>query len=300
MKILNFGSLNMDYVYRVPYLVKPGETLSSLERSVHFGGKGLNQSIAAARAGAKVWHAGKVGTDGKVLRDVLAENHVDVTYVLPSHQATGHAIIEVDTSGQNSIILYGGSNLDISKEDVDAVLSHFDEGDIVLLQNEISNLSYLIENASSRGLRIALNPSPINDSLLAAQLDKVTWLILNEIEGALISKETQTDHMAAALLAKYPDTRVVLTLGKGGVRYLDRDTTEQHGIYDVKVVDTTAAGDTFTGYFMAGVSEGLAVPANLERASKAASIAVSREGASTSIPLLEEVLAFREPLLQKK
>ena len=221
-----------------------------------------------------------------------------MTYVLPSGQATGHAIIEVDASGQNSIILYGGSNLDISKEDVDTVLSHFSEGDILLLQNEISNLPYLLDCASRRGLRIALNPSPINESLPEAPLGKVSWLILNEIEGALISGETRTDRMAEALLAKYPDARIVLTLGKAGVQYLDRNTAAQHGIYDVKVVDTTAAGDTFTGYFMAGVAEGLQIAENLERASKAASIAVSKAGASTSIPYLDEVLAFDEPLYQ--
>ncbi len=291
MKILCFGSLNLDYVYHVDHFVRAGETLSADDRKEFCGGKGLNQSIALAKAGAQVFHAGKIGPEGGALKAQLEKSGVDTTYLMADDAApTGHAIIQVDPGGQNCILIFGGANQQITKEDIDRVLSGFARGDILLLQNEISNLGYLLEQAAARGLCVALNPSPITKALAAEPaLTAVQWFILNEIEGFALTQREQPEAIAAELRRRYPGCRVVLTLGKKGVLYQDDAQQARHGIYRVPVVDTTAAGDTFTGYFLAATAEGLAVPRALELASIASSIAVGRAGASDSIPARTEV-----------
>jgi ribokinase len=293
MRILNIGSLNIDHVYSIENFVRPGETISCKGMKDFNGGKGLNQSIALARAGAKAFHAGKVGRDGKALVEFLSENGVDTEYVLVSeHLPTGHAIIQVDAKGQNCIIIYAGANGDITKEDIDSILSNFEKGDFLLLQNEISNLEYAIEKAHSLGMQVALNPSPITKQLATSSaLKYVDWFILNEIEGYEITGKEEGTDICNALKATYPNCKIVLTLGKKGCLYYDGKEYFSHGIYDVPVVDTTAAGDTFTGYFLACVSEGMSIDKALEIASKAASISVSRAGASPSIPNRKEVEA---------
>lgn len=290
MKILNIGSLNIDYVYSVDHAVRPGETISASGRQVFCGGKGLNQSIALARAGANVYHAGKIGQDGLFLREILSENGVNVEYTkVVDDISTGHAIIQVDTKGQNCIVIYGGANTSITKSEIDEILSNFDAGDLLLLQNEISNVEYAIEKAHEKGMKIALNPSPIGNLASSDMLKYIDWFILNEVEGFEISGEKNGKDICMKLLERYPDSKVVLTLGKQGCIYYDGENFCEHGIYNVKVVDTTAAGDTFTGYFLACIMEDMDVDKALTLASKASSIAVSRPGASASIPARDEV-----------
>lgn len=290
MKLLNFGSLNIDYVYSVEHFVQPGETLSSNKLERFCGGKGLNQSIAIARAGVPVWHAGKIGGEGGMLLELLRQAGVDTSNVEKSERMTGHAIIQVDQTGQNCILLHGGANTDIEEAFIDRVLAQFGEGDILLLQNEQNNLPYLMERAHARGLRIACNPSPIDRGLLQYPFTYVKWFILNEIEGNALTGKSEPEDIADTLLDRYPHAAVVLTLGKQGVLYRDAETSLRHGIYRVKPVDTTGAGDTFTGYFLAGICQGLSIEEILRRASVASSIAVSRKGAAPSIPVLQEVL----------
>ncbi|MDR3552645.1 MAG: ribokinase [Clostridia bacterium] len=292
MKILNFGSLNIDYVYSVEHLVQPGETIPSRKLEIFCGGKGLNQSVALARAGADVFHAGMVGSDGAILTERLRGAGADVSNVAVGSGVSGHAVIQVDRSGQNCILLHGGANAEIGPEFIRRVICRFGEGDILLLQNEISGIAEIMEAAHRQGLRIAFNPSPVDERIAGYPLEYVTWFILKEIEGAALSGNGVPDEITGGLLKKYPGSRVVLTLGRQGVRYSDGQVSAAHGIYPVKVVDTTAAGDTFTGYFLAGVLEELPIGETLRRASVASSIAVSLMGASNSIPALAQVLAF--------
>lgn len=291
MKILNFGSLNLDNVYEVDHFIRPGETMSSEKLEIFCGGKGLNQSIALARAGAEVYHAGAVGkTDGERLLTSLIEAGVDVSLVNRTEGVSGHAIIQVDRSGQNCILLFGGANKEITGEQVDDTLSHFEAGDILLLQNEISELSYIIESASKRGMRIYLNPSPVTDELLRMPLDKVDCFILNEIEAAdICGGVVQEKELPKRLHEKYDRADILLTLGEKGSIYYDGVNFLEQPAFSVKAVDTTAAGDTFTGYFMAAAAYGCEVKAALFQAAKAAAIAVSRKGASASIPMKTEV-----------
>ncbi len=290
MKVLNFGSLNIDHVYEVPHFLNPGETLSSNKYNSFPGGKGLNQSIAIAKAGTYVYHAGKIASDSTQLLKILQESGVDTTFLDTSGSTTGHAIIQVNQAGENCILLYGGSNLEISEEYIDHVFDSLKEDCILMLQNEISNLQYIMDRAKRQDMKIAFNPSPIDDNLLQMDLSSVTWLILNEIEGAALSGTQEPESVTKHLLQKYPNMRIILTLGEKGAIYEDCYERYEQPIFPAKVKDTTAAGDTFTGYFISEIASGSDIPRALELASKAAAIAVSREGASSSIPSRQEVV----------
>jgi len=296
MKIVNFGSLNIDHVYSVPHMVKGGETISSTNLATFCGGKGLNQSIAAARAGAEVYHAGMIGLDGAILRECLTENGVHLEYLREVDAPSGHAIIQVDPSGQNCIIITGGTNYGITESYVDEVLKGLSEQDVVLVQNETSCVPYIIKQAHAKKARVVLNPSPITPALVHYPLDLVDLLILNEIEGQMILEDTECamndTELLAGLAARFPSAEIVLTLGKSGVWHQKNKVQSHHGIYNVPVVDTTAAGDTFCGYFLAAQAMGLSTEECLRRASIASSIAVSKKGAAASIPHLTDVLAF--------
>lgn len=297
MKVLNFGSLNYDNVYSVEHIVKPGETISSAKLELFCGGKGLNQSVALARAGAAVYQAGLIGPDGSLLLDACKENGIDCSYIRTVAEKTGHAVIQVSETGQNSIVLFGGANRQNTKEFVDLVMENFGEGDLILLQNEINLVDYIIEQAYRKKMRIALNPSPFDSSLSTCDFSKVSIFLINEIEGAQITGESEPERILNAILSRYPEAKVVLTLGKSGVVYRDKEHKYMHGTYRVNVVDTTAAGDTFTGYFLESYFSGNTVPEALRVASLASSIAVSKKGASASIPYRADVLQSRlEPM----
>ncbi len=289
MKILNFGSLNLDYVYKVNHMVQPGETLAAAERNVFCGGKGLNQSIALAKAGVKVYHAGLIGKEGEMLRQAMVEAGVDCKFTRTADVPTGHAIIQVDQRGQNCILLFGGANRSLTSEFIDEVLADFDDGDILLLQNEVNRLDEIVEKAYAQGMKIVLNPSPFDDGLKTVDFNKISLLLLNEVEGWQLTGETAPKDILSALKRQFPQMEVVLTLGADGAWYQQRDTLIYQTACPVEAVDTTAAGDTFTGYFLAGRAEGMDNENCLRLAAKASSIAVTRPGAAPSIPLRDEL-----------
>ncbi len=289
MQILNFGSLNLDYVYRVEHIVQPGETIPSTRLDIFCGGKGLNQSVALARAGAAVHHAGMVGPDGAALLAACRENGIDASNIIETRQRSGNAIIQVSATGQNSIILFGGANRENSPEHVRRVLDRFQPGDFLLLQNEINLIGEIIAAAAAKGMKIALNPSPFHSSLLDCGLEQVSLFLMNEIEGEQITGEKEPAAILAGMRKRYPRADTVLTLGGNGAKFQHADTVLSHGVYQVPVVDTTAAGDTFTGYFLAGLLQDLPPARCLQLASVASSLAVSRPGAVASIPSRQEV-----------
>ncbi len=329
MKIVNFGSLNVDYVYRVPHVIVKGETLASTSRNIFSGGKGLNQSVALSRAGLPVYHAGCIGQGGEILLDVLKDSGVNTDFVrnLPD-VPVGHTIIQNTDDGDNCIILFGGANQAVSEEQVDETLSHFEEGDWIVLQNEISCLKYIMEKAHERGMKIVLNPSPMNDKISGLPLEYVDYFFVNEIEaGQIIGKSADekqvkkedpenqnagittenqntgiiganqnaditaenTEKLVTGLKKTFPNAHVILTLGSAGSVFIYQQEVLYQQIYKVKAVDTTAAGDTFTGYFLAAVIGGKTPTQALRLASRASSITVSRPGAAPSIPYLQEV-----------
>lgn len=289
MKVLNFGSLNIDYTYRVEHIATPGETISSKSLEVFPGGKGLNQSVALAKAGAEVYHAGMIGEDGMFLKDFCQENRVNTEFIEVVNVRTGNAIIQVSDEGQNSIILFPGANRNITKEFIELVLTHFEAGDFLLLQNEINQVDYLIEAAKKRGMIIVLNPSPYDERLEKCDLSKVDIFLMNEVEGAQITGKCEEEQILEKIKVLYPQAATVLTLGEKGSICSWQGTVYRQPAISTEVIDTTAAGDTFTGYFLCGLMEDMEKGQALNMAAHASAIAVSRKGASVSIPLRLEV-----------
>lgn len=289
MNILNFGSLNIDRVFSVERIVEPGQTIDSLTVNVYPGGKGLNQTLALVRGGANVTHAGFVGADGHWLTELLAQEGVNCRFIRTGEKNTGSAFIQVDTNGQNSIVLDGGANREITPEFCREVLGHFREGDLLLLQNEISCVGVLIELAFEKGLKIVLNPSPMNAALLAYSLEKVSIFIMNEDEGKRLTGERDDEGILNAMRERCPRAQTVLTLGVRGALYQCGENRLYRPAFRVKALDTTAAGDTFTGYFLAALSRGEAAEDCLTLAAKASALSVMRKGAASSIPCLAEV-----------
>ena len=292
MKICSFGSLNLDHIYRVGEIVRPAETISSLGTQDVCGGKGLNQSVAMARAGAKVWHAGNVGQDeaGQVLEAALRAEQIDTSLIRRLPVPSGHAIIQINAQGENAIIVFGGANQQVTQEQIDAVFAQFEPGDLLVLQNEVNCLPEIIHAAHARGMKIALNPSPITAALAQIPVELCDILFVNEIEaGQLCDAEKAS---LEQLAARFPHAMLVYTMGSRGASvYADGKTYHQDAIR-VKAVDTTGAGDTFTGYFLAAIGEGMGIEDALLLATKAAAIGVTRPGASVSIPARAEVEAW--------
>jgi len=291
--IINFGSLNMDYVYRVPRFVKPGETLKSDGLSVNCGGKGLNQSVAMAKSGGTVEHVGLVGeADGDVLVEALAEAGVRTGMVRKSGARSGHAVIQVDDSGQNCIIVYPGANRRFTAEMVEEAISARGEGDAVAITNEVNCVGAVMRKAYERGLKIAFNPSPFDIEILNLPLETVSYLFVNETEACGITggkypwKET-----LLRLSAKFPKCLHVLTLGDMGAAACQDGKIFKKEAHVIDAVDTTAAGDAFLGYFLSYADRGRDLDDCLDMANMAAAMCVSRPGAAISIPGEAEVLS---------
>ena len=289
MKLLVFGSLNIDHTYHLPHLVKEGETLSSTAYAKNEGGKGFNQAVALAKAGLDISFAGAIGKDGLFLQEYLQSIGIDTAHIQVLDVPTGHAIIQVDAEGRNSIFLYGGANQAITEEHINQVLSHFQAGDYILLQNEISLGEIILRKAHEKGMHIILNPSPISSELLAWPLELVDWFILNEVEGRDLTGCTDPDAILDGLLARFSSAHIVLTMGDKGSIYADAACRIHQNAIPAHVVDTTAAGDTFTGYFFAAMLSGKTTADTLRIAAAAASMAIAKPGAAKSIPLAKEV-----------
>lgn len=297
MKILNFGSLNIDIFFRVENIVKPGETISAKSIEKRPGGKGLNQSVALSKSFENVYHAGSVGDDGVFLIDYLKSENINTKYIKKSDKLTGNAIIQVDDRGENSIVLYKGANFDNDKKFIDEVLDNFDKDDILLLQNEISSMKYLIDKAYEKGMKIVLNPSPITDEIKEFDFNKIDLLLVNEIEAKDIANKDNIDESINYFMATYPNINLIVTLGSKGSIFVNKnEKIKQEGI-KVQSVDSTGAGDTFTGFFVSYFYQGKNVRDCLKFASLASALSVTKSGASISIPSLCDVKEFERKIV---
>lgn len=292
MSILVYGSLNIDKIFSVDHITMPCETQSGLGMSISAGGKGANQAAALSRAGGDVYLAGKIGRDGVWITQLLNSLHVNTDFVLTSAEYTGEAIIQVDKNGQNCILLVPGGNEENKIEEMEYVISHFNKGDWLVCQNEISNLNKLVDIASTKGMKICFNPSPFNESLSSFPYEKTDLIIVNEIEGKALSgiESSSYDEIIKALGEKYHNTEIVMTVGKDGAFYTYKGEVVFASGNKVDVVDTTAAGDTFTGFFLvAREVYSMNVIDALTFANKAAASAVSKKGAIASIPSFSDI-----------
>lgn len=289
MKILNIGSCNIDYVYTVDHIVTGGETISAKKMEIFPGGKGLNQTIAAARAGADIYHAGCIGNNGDFLADILSDSGADISLIKREDIPNGHAIIQVDKSGENCIFIYSGSNGVITEEYVDGVLKHFDKGDFLVLQNEVNNLEYIIEKGFEKGLQIVFNPAPFTNEVKNIDLKCISYLVVNEVEAKGFYDTDDYNECISHIIKEYPHIKLVLTLGKRGSIYADVNGCIYQPAYVVNAVDTTAAGDTFIGYFVSIVAGGGEYARAMKYASAASALTVSKMGAAPSIPMYKDV-----------
>ena len=290
MRIYNLGSMNIDYVYQVPHFLQPGETLSSETLEIFPGGKGLNQSVALGRAGAQVIHGAVMGNGGAFLLQTMMDSGVDVSRIRKTDASPGHAIIQVDKSGQNCILLFAGTNRMVDNAYIERFLIDAEPGDILLLQNECSCLREAMEIGHRKEMQITFNPSPFHEDILKLPLELVDWWFCNEIEGAALFGSCAPETIAENFAKRYPGSNLILTLGGEGSLFVNGETRLRQCIYPAETVDTTAAGDTFTGFFLACIATGRQVTEALDIASRAASVTVSRMGAAASIPYLYEVI----------
>ena len=289
MKILNFGSLNIDLVYQVDHIAQPGETIASSAHEVFAGGKGANQSAALAKAGAEVFHAGQVGPEGGWLIEKLAAFGVNMQHTHIGNDPTGHAIIQVDKKGQNSIVLFPGANALINRQRIDSTLGHFYKGDILLLQNEINDISYIINRAEKRDIAICINPAPYGPEVLNYPLDLVDFLIVNESEATGLVGSSPPEQLLEQMATQWPQAQIVLTLGEKGAHYRFKETNFHQPAIAAQTVDTTGAGDTFIGYFLQGIIAGKTPQAAMAQATAAAALCVAKPGAMDSIPTATEL-----------
>ncbi|MFC0267026.1 ribokinase [Kushneria aurantia] len=295
--VYNFGSINIDHVYRVPHLVKPGETLSSTDYRVVLGGKGANQSLALARGGGRVVHWGQLGKSDRWALDTLSQGGVDTDSVRLVDGPSGHTVIQVDDKGENAIVLFGGANQAFTAERIDGLLDGAEFGDWLLLQNECNAVDEIIERALQHRLKIAFNPAPMTRAVKDLPLDELSLLFVNRGEAAALvgcDAESTTEVLTRALHEQLPETDIVLTLGSEGAWFITANSGETHyqPARPVQAVDTTGAGDTFIGYYMAALQEGRDVSTCLLRATAAAALAVQKHGATESIPDRDEVETF--------
>lgn len=289
MKILNYGSLNIDKIYNVSKLVEPGHATIAKGYEVMSGGKGLNQSVALKKAGFKeVYHAGNIGKNGDFLKYTLLEYGIDITHLTKSNIDTGHAIIQVSDDNMHTILIYSGSNYNNKKHEIDQVMACFSSGDCLLLQNEINNVPYIIDKASDAGMRIFYNPSPFNKHALNVALEKIETLIVNEHELLRLSECASIDE-GIHKLSGY-NINILFTKGKeGGIYYGSDGEVYAYKAHQIEEIDTTAVGDVFVGYFVAEVMLNNTIKAALEKSSQAAALSTTKIGTVLSIPSTDEV-----------
>lgn len=289
-QVINLGSINIDHVYTVPHITAPGETIASSSFSTGLGGKGANQSVALARAGVQVAHVGQMAKADQWAVNELADSGVDVDSIFLTDGASGHAIIQVDEHGENAIVLHGGANLSVSAKLLETALSTHSKAQYLVLQNECNLLSEAFELARDRDIKLVLNPAPMTERIKQLPLSELDTLIVNQVEAQMLSQESDLEAIIAHCHDQWPCVRVLITLGAQGAVLLSNQQRIEISAESVSVVDTTAAGDTFVGFFIAAMVEGMSDKYALKFASKAAGLTVSRAGAQASIPQRKELV----------
>lgn len=282
MTIWNLGSINVDHVYQVPDFVAPGETLTAHSYSWGLGGKGLNQSVAALRSGGDVRHLGAVGAQDGATLAALADLGLPEPWKVAA--ATGHAMIQVNGAGENCIVLAPGANRALDEQEIEAALQAAKAGDWLLLQNETNGARVAVETAKQQGLKVCYAAAPFEAVAVADLIDQIDLLSVNEVER---------DQLEAAM--EITGVAKLVTLGAKGAYYEDLAGLRTHvAAFAVDPVDTTGAGDTFLGAFLARYDAGDPLEACLRWAAAAGALQVTRGGAAPVIPRRNEIDMFLE------
>ena len=300
MTIYNLGSINADLFYSVPHLPGPGETLAATAYSTGLGGKGANQSVAAALAGSNVVHIGAIGRDGLWTVQRLREFGVDTAHVSILEIPTAHAIINVDPQGENAIVVFPGANMEQSLTQVESTLSAASIGDMLILQNETNLTIQAAQIAKTRGLDVIYSAAPFSASAVEQMLPHTDMLVMNAVEAEQLTKSLDV------ALDQLDVPHLLITQGGDGATWYDlQDNDEIHiPAFSTTPVDTTGAGDCFIGTLAAGLDQGFDRAQAMRRAAAASAIQVTRPGTADAIPSRDEVDEFlnahapaQEPLL---
>ena len=283
--IWNLGSINADNFYYLRHLPKPGETIAAEEFRQGLGGKGANMSVAAARAGARVMHIGAVGPDGKWAVERLLEYGVETQHIHMINMPTGHANICVAEDGENSIVLFAGANHEVNDRIIGAALAEASPGDFLLMQNETLGQEFAAPTAKTLGMRVVYAAAPFEAEVVADVMADVDLLVLNEGEAA------ELEEVLGQSLEQLPIDDIIVTLGADGCKWVSNKgkSEEIFPAYPVEVVDTTGAGDTFTGYLVAALDRGLSMQSAITLGMQAAALMVMRKGTADVIPDLKEI-----------
>ncbi len=287
MAIWNLGSINADFVYRVPHIPAPGETLSSTGRQVFLGGKGTNMSVAAARAAARVHHIGAVGEDGRWAIQRLLEYGVDTRNIAVLDTETAQAIIMVDAEGENAIVLHPGANAEIPQVTLQAAMAEAETGDWLVIQNETNLQRTAAKLGKKLGLQVAYAAAPFDAERVQAVLPYLDFLILNAVEADQLQRAT------GQAPGDFAVRDVIVTRGAEGADWYGTSGKDHFPALKVDAIDTTGAGDTFTGYVLAGLDRGMPMAQAIMQATKAGALMVMRHGTADVIPDLSEVQAFQ-------
>ncbi|MWB76951.1 ribokinase [Pseudooceanicola sp. 216_PA32_1] len=289
MTVWNLGSVNADRFYAVPHIPAAGETLAATGYAEGLGGKGANMAVASARAGSRVELIGAVGADGGWMRDRLASYGVSVAHVAQVEGPSGHANIAVDGDGENQILILPGANVLLDRGQVAAALAAAAAGDIFVCQNETNLQREAADIARAQGLRVAYAAAPFSAGAVGRMLPVTDLLVMNAVEARQLEEATGTAP------ADLPVRDVVITLGPDGCRWIDTVSGQSRDFPSPRVsaVDTTGAGDTFTGYLLAGLDQGAGMPEALHLALRAAALKVTRRGTADAIPARDEVTGWQ-------
>lgn len=286
MAIWNLGSINIDHFYAVPHIPAPGETLAATGYDTGLGGKGANMAVASARAGSVTHLIAATGPDGRWARDRVMEYGVDTRFVAQVQSPTGHALISIAADGENAITLFAGANHQIEAKDISRALSQAQTGDWLLMQNETMLQRDAAQLAKTLGLKVAYAAAPFDAEATKSVLPFLDFLILNEVEASQL--ETSLNRRLETF--EIPD--IIVTLGANGAKHITPLGARSYPAIPVEPVDTTGAGDTFTGYVLSGLDRGLSMPQSIRLASFAAALMVTRHGTADVIPDLSEVQAM--------
>lgn len=287
MRVFNLGSINIDHIFRLGHFPAPGETLTAQDYLCCLGGKGANQSLALALGGAQVLHIGRMAAPDEHFISPLQRAGVCLDQVATDAKASGSAVVLVDQeSGENQIIINPGANQQIASAQIDMALAQASAGDWALAQNETNNVSQFLQQAKSRGMNVCYSAAPFVAETALALLPHTDLLIVNQIEAAALASALDCP------LDKIPVPHLVITLGADGARYIGEDGDWSLPSPKVEAVDTTGAGDTFLGFMLASLTNGVSMRTAMHQALAAAALQVTRKGTADAIPSLDEVKQF--------
>lgn len=290
MRVLNYGSMGIEYLYHVDQLGSPYSVVT--EREENYEGRGLLQSIALSRAGAHIYMAGMVGDmDGMPIIDSCDKNYIDYRYIYKLKAISGHSIVQQDPEGNRSVMHVCGANMMQSRDRINYTLKDFGPEDFLLLQNEINLLDVLIEKGAERGMKIVLNPAPYTDAIAKCDLSKVNYFIMNLEDAQKLTGQETPEEIMAYMKETYPQSVTVLRRGADGLDYQGPEGLfHQRGYYPKQIVDPRSAENTFVAYFIEGLIQNQSMERRLEVIARAEAFTVSHKGESQSIPSAVEVM----------